>query len=585
MSGSTVKVILINTPTEDTFAIKENGYLKSLRTDLKESIRVGKNAAVALSNAYLPITVDITNPEQRLYTIYSTPNNTFKVLPDDTNATLNYTATIDAGSYSEADLMSAVEHALNFRTPVTRPVDDVMVGLDWNVDLNTDDKTTITFSRWEQTDPDAAYVGAGDAIIDPDNGGLIPDSTGTLGRSLVRDPAIAGNFSYQDVNPILKDNWEINCKPYQSDTAPAVDGTIGRFTIGCSMREYIPNNGVTLTDQILYGIGVNVDGYYSYTIDGVDSLFERDSLNVYARDDDVIRLQKYGRHIYFVVEPGDTLISAVTAANPGVFTVTNHLLVVDEIITIQGATGMPEINGNWAVNSVIDADNFTLKHPITGVVLDTSAYGAYNANSASFTSDPFEYTETIPSDFYDVLSSPDWANGYGSTVVMVFGSDGVIVNEPSYYVRNTLRASDLAQTAVSWNKADDDLPNGILKYILGFNEDLQKEGANTFTWTGDNKIRAYGDTGIATVYLTVNGGKIEGYDGAIGRRAPIIGQIKATVGEPLVYFEAIEDFTSLGIERPTEINSFEIHFVSSTGSYIAYQGSASALLRIRKGET
>ena len=582
MSEPTVKVRMVNTPAEDIFALKENGYLKSLKVNLKESIKVGDGAAVALSMAYLPITVDILNPEQRLYTIYAYPSNVFQVLPDGGDTAYNYTATIPPASYNLVDLMAAVEYSLNFRADgqFLTDADSTVFGMDWTVALaGTENKTTIKFDRWDQTDPDDTYVTAGEGSIFPADAGLVFDSTSD--RDLIRDStAGAGvNYTYIDRNQMLKDNWEINAVVNPTDPNPNPGGIIGEFMIGCTLEavtgDFEAPDGPPISDYFLYGLGVSALGTYQYCINGVTTAVERDVYDAVARAGDVIRVQKSGDTVYFRIDVGDTVITAATQADPGVFTSVDHLLNGGEVITIQGATGMTEINGNWTV-TVIDADTFSLDHPITGDPLDTTAFGAYNAGTATFTFDNFEYNVTIPTNYYPILSD-------GSSVIAVFGDSNTTLTDFSYYVRNNLRITDLAPTSISWINPADGVPNGILKYILGFNNDLPESDANTFTWTGDVDIRNYGDTGTATIYLTINGGKIEGYDGASGRRAPIIAQVQAVVGQPLAYYEQIEDFTDLGITRPTEINSFEIQFISANGGIIAYQGSAEAVLRLRKG--
>lgn len=67
-------------------------------------------------------------------------------------------------------------------------------------------------------------------------------------------------------------------------------------------------------------------------------------------------------------------ITAITAANPGVFTSVGHGFDTGAAprVTVSGATGnWTAVNGSWLVTA-IDADTFTLRDPTTGTQLDTT---------------------------------------------------------------------------------------------------------------------------------------------------------------------------------------------------------------------
>jgi len=69
-----------------------------------------------------------------------------------------------------------------------------------------------------------------------------------------------------------------------------------------------------------------------------------------------------------------TSVSAITAANPGVFTSTAHGFDLGTAprVTVSGATGdWAEANGTWIL-SPVDANTFTLRDPTSGTQLDTS---------------------------------------------------------------------------------------------------------------------------------------------------------------------------------------------------------------------
>lgn len=69
-----------------------------------------------------------------------------------------------------------------------------------------------------------------------------------------------------------------------------------------------------------------------------------------------------------------TAVSAITAANPGVFTSTGHGFDLGTAprVTVSGGTGdWAEVNSTWIL-SPIDANTFTLRDPTTGAQLDMS---------------------------------------------------------------------------------------------------------------------------------------------------------------------------------------------------------------------
>ncbi len=89
-------------------------------------------------------------------------------------------------------------------------------------------------------------------------------------------------------------------------------------------------------------------------------------------------LSRYSR----TADPFDTAkaITAITKANPGVFSVTSHGRAVGDHVYIDGVVGMTQVNYNhYIVNTVPTSGTFTLKNAITGVVLDTTAFTTYTS--------------------------------------------------------------------------------------------------------------------------------------------------------------------------------------------------------------
>jgi hypothetical protein len=82
---------------------------------------------------------------------------------------------------------------------------------------------------------------------------------------------------------------------------------------------------------------------------------------------------------------GTITLLGVTVASVGVFsTSTAHGLTVGQIVTISGAGGMTQINGNtYVVDTIPLTTTFTVT--FQGVPLNTSTYSAYTASSGTIT--------------------------------------------------------------------------------------------------------------------------------------------------------------------------------------------------------
>jgi hypothetical protein len=74
-----------------------------------------------------------------------------------------------------------------------------------------------------------------------------------------------------------------------------------------------------------------------------------------------------------IVTGNDTLISAITNANPGSVTDTAHGYSTGDVVTINNVQGMTQLNGNNYTITKIDANTYTI-----GV--DTTAYGTYTGS-------------------------------------------------------------------------------------------------------------------------------------------------------------------------------------------------------------
>ncbi|HEY9791446.1 MAG TPA: hypothetical protein V6D22_13665 [Candidatus Obscuribacterales bacterium] len=108
-----------------------------------------------------------------------------------------------------------------------------------------------------------------------------------------------------------------------------------------------------------------------------------------------------------------TTISAITKANPGVFTANGHGLSNGQYVTISGAAGMTQVNGNWIVQNAT-TNTFTVES-LTGVPLNTTSDPTYTANSASVDGSNF----TLQDQF---------ANNINSTAYGAFTSGGTVAS-------------------------------------------------------------------------------------------------------------------------------------------------------------
>lgn len=76
-------------------------------------------------------------------------------------------------------------------------------------------------------------------------------------------------------------------------------------------------------------------------------------------------------------------ITAITQANPGVFTSVAHGFSIDQEVAIAGILGMVQLNGqNFFVASVPTANTYTLKYR-DGTAVDTTLFGAYTSGGTA----------------------------------------------------------------------------------------------------------------------------------------------------------------------------------------------------------
>lgn len=170
------------------------------------------------------------------------------------------------------------------------------------------------------------------------------------------------------------------------------------------------NNTFELTD--VFGSNIDGTGFTAYSANGVgQKVYEiktpyieadleqlqyaqnADTMYITHKNYDVRRLTRTG-HTSWTIEryartnnplvvndattTGD--ITAITAANPGVFSDASHTFVVDQWVYVEQIEGMVELNDQWYQINTVAAGSFTLKDPVSGTAIDTSGYTAYTGN-------------------------------------------------------------------------------------------------------------------------------------------------------------------------------------------------------------
>jgi hypothetical protein len=104
---------------------------------------------------------------------------------------------------------------------------------------------------------------------------------------------------------------------------------------------------------------------------------------------DAVNAKTNGQHLNIETPTAETwffknstaVITGITQANPGVVTAVAHGFVTGSIVTINGVTGMIQVNNLQFTVTVVTANTFSI-----GV--DTTAYGAYVAGGTAQQSKP-----------------------------------------------------------------------------------------------------------------------------------------------------------------------------------------------------
>lgn len=177
-------------------------------------------------------------------------------------------------------------------------------------------------------------------------------------------------------------------------------------------REYvvanITANTFTLTDNIT-SVAVNTTSYTAYSSGGT-------AAKIYELTSHIGQRQG--------------LITAVTQNNPGQVTMANHGLSTNDVVKIDGVSGMVQLNGNQYTITKIDANNFTI-----GV--DTTAYGAYAFRGIVYKINSTTYlTADIP------------------TIKYTQSNDVMYLTHPSYKPRKLTRQADNSWTLQVINFVD-----------------------------------------------------------------------------------------------------------------------------------
>jgi hypothetical protein len=176
-------------------------------------------------------------------------------------------------------------------------------------------------------------------------------------------------------------------------------------------------------------------------------------------------------------------ISAITKANPGQITCTNHGLITGNTVGLSGINGMTQLNNQTVTVSVVDANNFTI-----GV--NTSAYGTYTSSGYVFVDDALlSRLITASSDWIKQYCNRDFVqtnytelrNGFANQTKMAF-KNYPVTSISSVYINDLLVPQSTSHGMVGWIQVGDFL------YLRG----------RTFT-TGYGNVSLTYTAGYATI--------------------------------------------------------------------------------------
>jgi len=197
-------------------------------------------------------------------------------------------------------------------------------------------------------------------------------------------------------------------------------------------------------------------------------------------------------------------ISAITRANPGQITCTNHGLITGNSVGLNGINGMTTLNGTTVTVTVVDANNFTI-----GV--NTTAYGAYTSSGYVFVDDALlSRLITASSDFVKTYCNRDFVqanytevrNGLANQTKMAL-KNYPVTSVASVYINGTLVSQSTSYAMEGWIQVGDFLylrgrtfttgyGNVSITYTAGFANvpyDLEQACIEITSWRYKEKDR------------------------------------------------------------------------------------------------
>lgn len=170
---------------------------------------------------------------------------------------------------------------------------------------------------------------------------------------------------------------------------------------------YINVNTYSL--KSLDGVTINSTSFTAYTSGGTtervyeitsqyaeEDLFQikyaqkADLMYIVHPDYAINKLRRYGETDWRLetftrtADPFTTAVTAITKANPCQVTATGHGLITGDLIDMYGVGGMTEVNGVTYEVVYVDANNITLKDPITHNAINSTGYNAYTSGGSLF---------------------------------------------------------------------------------------------------------------------------------------------------------------------------------------------------------
>ena len=278
--------------------------------------------------------------------------------------------------------------------------------LDANGDIAANLKNSIGVSA--VTEPDA--------MIEP--GSVVVTIAGGTPTVLVENSPADGTLTVQS-GPLTLTSSEID---YQTGVITLdTNGALNAVTFDANYFPCLPVMGLPQrdTDTLNFSDNLAFDTTYAYLYDQVSSEYDELSSamsTTWNGDNYQLFWTLNASSVFWATNNVEGFqfysLNNITNANPGVFTTTvNHAFNVNDPVVILNVSGMTEVNGKYyLINSTPAANTFTVKDPVTGTAVDTTAFGAYGGGGVAHTPTIIVNSAVDGIRYYQPESTATWVN-------------------------------------------------------------------------------------------------------------------------------------------------------------------------------